>query len=902
VGQGTLLFDVSSGSGSAATPAFNQDGFQDYVVPANTNTGFSTSILKNPQSNFYANDNVPRYAAKTLWIKNIILIQDRTQWLTSYTTGLPEPTYQVIWHENWPAAKGYIVGSPNLVTGLSGNRLDLCRYGDAFGVGGVIRRVEWIVEPQYQSTGTATKYLDGASTGTITFSNGSIGWNSTPKYNLINAETSNETRDIHDFRIENGLTNTNISVTGVVVYYETTGLGIDVFGGSAFVNSQLVTTTSSTLALPANTSFRGGRTNIYETAAGSFGATTQFITDVATVATGSTNTNLLSCSVGTGQSYPVGTAVWIPSGTTQYIGNVLNQSTDTLTMGVTLPFGVSNTLYQLFQAGSTAFPIGNSLYAVDWVWDATQAFAQGFSLNSTPGISIGSGIGGTFPTYYFNGPYSNYRIWGGTMQITSAASLTLVNPIQNTGATYGLDLISTTSFLQVDGFFQALEFEFYAGYSALLHATISIDGMAMYNYNDAISGTSAMGFFRKSMFTNAGPGWHSVNLSVASGWTNIMITKIIGYQSKCPVGPSFGNLGQLYLGQTFIPQQAINASLMSFGNIRRVYADSLNFFSAAGTTLWIRCVQNIPTAAPGGTITVTSAAGGVRYVGATTACQMNFNYYGTAFALVGVAGGSYSMVMDGLGGSALFNTWLGTGNSLTFHTVALTQLGPTLGIDAVDFLRPAGEMKFLQNLGPVPTTSQLEVQIPPMAAYPQLAIACGGITSREIAPQAIQGQNLGYNQISSIHVGYQALTRYNMAPANAVLSPSCGSATTSSSSATAINNLGASIMTIGRPVVVLCQSDGSTLSNSNIAITSNAANALGNLYLFRDGSSIANWQLQLQLGGGASLQSTQFPLSVLSFIDFNCPAGIHTYQGFFSVTTGSQIGMYYARLAIMEVD
>jgi hypothetical protein len=89
------FFQPRGGAGENAQDFVN-DAFSDFSVAANNNTGLSTSILKNPLSDFLGNNDAPTYGYKTLFVKDLILIADRTLWQSN------KPTYQVVFTENFP--------------------------------------------------------------------------------------------------------------------------------------------------------------------------------------------------------------------------------------------------------------------------------------------------------------------------------------------------------------------------------------------------------------------------------------------------------------------------------------------------------------------------------------------------------------------------------------------------------------------------------------------------------------------------------------------------------------------------------------------------------------------------------------------------------------------------------
>lgn len=650
MGQGVLLFD-NVNPGTALS--FIQDDFADITVPANSNLGFSNTPASNPLQHFYGNDDTPRYGAKILWLKDIQPIANRALWIND------RPTYDIIWHEDFPQAKGYCFGAVQLNTFGAGKRLDLNRVGDSIGVGGVIARVMWIVESDTGAGSSGQLALDGVNTTTIDFSSGSSGWDGQPKFNAYVAEASNETRNIHDFRLSALPPPGNCKVTGVIVYYEL-GSSIDCFGGTSYLNKTQVMSTGTTLALPSFAAFRGGLADIYKTSAGGYAATTSLVADIATIATGSSGTNLLSVTPGTGGSFLAGNFVYAAVGATQYIGNVLIRSSDTLTMGVTLPFGVSSTLYQLFRCGDS-LPISQTLLqkSFEFYAGATQVV----------GISAVNGI------LAFSDPQLNWRVWGATLGILGASAIFNI-----LGMTQGIDLNQASSFVQVDGRFQALEFEFLSGISAVLQATISIDGIPAFNYNENVN---EPGIFRRTIMLDAGMGWHSVVMKRAAGFTQLLLSSVVGYQSKVYNGPSFGVLSELGMGQTFLQRNAQNATLTAFGDYTRYFADSINFKG------------------PWGRGTTAIAAGGVYFAGATGSCTGRFGYYGSAAAIVGALGNSLTINIDGSLQGQSFNTWIGLSLSNGFHVLDFTCNGGTTRIDAIDVLSTQAKIRNTQNFGPL---------------------------------------------------------------------------------------------------------------------------------------------------------------------------------------------------------
>lgn len=826
MGGGQLQFDNESSQASGID--FVQDAFPDISTPANSNTGFTDTVSTNPLGNFYGNNDAPKYKAKVLWIKDAVLVADRAMWIND------RPTYKVIWSENFPGVEGYFSGSYSLLKNGGdgiGAKLSLRRIGDCFGVGGVIRRVQWILEP---TTGTATvqEKIDAANVATFDFSSSTDVLSQGPKWNLYTSDTADATRDIHDYRIVANQAD-KLCVTGVVVYFDITGGAIDCFPGNTYINKTKISSSGTSLALPAVANFRGGRAAIYKTTAGAVGATTSLVTDVSTVAVGSSGTNSLTVSAGTGGSFLAGTVGWAAMGTTQYVGNVLSRSTDTLTMGITLPQGVSSSLYTLFQAGHT-FPISATL---------TQ---QGFEFkadymvwNRSGGASIGF-----YENWFYQDVWQRYRVWGGTLRVVAGTTMTAGGTV-GIGASMGIELFQASSFLQIDGQFQALEFEFLAGQSGYIQATFGINGIPMFSIDEAFSGP---GIFRKSLMVNAGPGWNSAVMTRGASHQQILVSKIVGYQNTVVNGPSFGVLANLAFGQTFVQREAINATLMAFGNVKRVYADCVYLKGA-----WTRGVTS-------------TSAGGVFYNGTANTMIGRFSYYGTGFALVGAMGTSMTLTLDGLAVTPAFGEWIGLSGTNGFHTVDFNANTGNTRLEAIDFLQPTGELTSLQTF-----------------ATPLVGV---------------DGKTIGVtNGIIGIPDG--AVTNYQLAPLNEVTLP-VPVVATAAGTQTALAGITFCASGI-RPVVfeVIANDYNFPFRSASVAAQSAAADVNASLQLFRVTSGVTNLVGDMIFSVQGSSVAV-WPATGVRYRD-EPPPGMHEYYLRWSPGTSVIVGLSGGRYWIHEV-
>lgn len=847
-GFGVLGFD--NASGGAAALDYVKDAFKDISVPANSNSGFSSTVSKNPLQHYYGNDVAPRWASKILWIKDLTLVEDRTLWISD------RPTYDVVWHEDFIAAKGYVFGTINLVNQGSGVYVDVNRIGDGFGVGGVIRRVQWIVEGNTAAAATAQLSLDGSNTTTIDFSSAGQSWSGQPDFNAYTSASSNETRNIHDFRVS-ALQNNTLRVTGVVVYYEIDGGQIDCFGGSTYVDKSKITTIGTSLALPTVQNFRGGRAKIYATELAAFGVTTSAVTDVTSIATGNSGTNLLTVQTGHGTSFLAGTVVWGQLSATHYIGNVLSVSSDTLTMGVTLPQGISTTLYQVWQAGHT-FSVNQSLSV------------KSFDFNPYLPLPV---IGSTIPSgvLAYQDPNLRYRVWGGTLQVIPGTSLnTGFGVTFALGKTFGIDLSHATSFLQVDGQFQSLEFEFMTGQSGYIQATFGIDGMNCFNINEAFPGP---GIFRKAIAVDGGPGWHSVTMNRGASHQGNIISRIVGYNNALVNGPSLGVLANLSIGQTFLQRDRQNATLSAYGNVTRYFADSLYVKGP-----WTR----------GTTRTV---AGGAYWFGSTSTNTLRFQYYGSAISLIGAIGANNNVTIDGLAQSASMGFWLGLSLATDFHTVAFncdTATGTTTRLEAIDVLNPSGAITSTQNFAPL------------------VDLFNPAVDNQSIEYNVAKQLRVKQNGIQTTNILNGNVTEGKLAPLNRQLSSSSGSFSTSSGSYVDVTNLSVTITVVGRnggnsnsTVLVSLVPDGSGTATS-LRVDRGNTNADFQLAILRDASFVGESYIDSTAIGATSV--TLVTIGNLFVLDDVAP-GTYTYKVQARiVTTGSTPLLTVANFKLIAIE
>ncbi len=632
------LFTNDTGAAGGAVD-YVKDVFQDVSLPPNSNSGLTDTAATNPLGVAFANDDSVKYGVKTLYIKDIILISDRSKWVSN------KPTYQVIWNETFPCVTGYIFGNIGLSEPLTNTSYTLKATGDGFGVSGVVRRVQFIVTGNTSATATAQVAVDGVNGNTIDFSSLAAASDVTlyTRFSPYVHASSNVSKDIHDFRLT-AIQASTLRVVGIVVYFENSGANIDINPGTTYVNkTKVASILGATLAVPTPGSSLGAKSLFYKTSSSGYAVSTKNCPTVLSNATGTAGTNLLTVSTGHGASYQVGGGLVVAQGTSQYIGNILNISTDTFTMGATLPFNIAAPVYRAWQSGGS--------------------FAQNASLMQLA-YSIDFSKYGNFSgaSQAILDPYGRFALWG------KGIGVSLIDNVQAL-------VLSPSGFFQTDGYFSGAEFEMIG--DAIFHATLSINGVVGYNIN-----VGQTGGIKRNVFTGAGPGWNSVNVGFGSSMGIAGIKQINFYNVARDMGVSYGMLAELETSQAYVNRGTVNATLMSLGLARRVYADQLYFKGA-----WVRGSS-------------AGAAGGA-YYNAPAAAYFKHEYYGKDFAIIGDAPGG-SLLLDGNTIPMTFNVMQPVATE-GFHKVEFTVgAGSSAQVQAFDFVSSHGEMKVLQKVNDIP--------------------------------------------------------------------------------------------------------------------------------------------------------------------------------------------------------
>jgi hypothetical protein len=650
----TLFKSDGGGAGQSASD-YLKDSFQDISIKATTNSTLTSTALTNPLSKFFFNTDAPVTGYKTLYVKDLVILQDRSMWINQ------KPTYEVIFTESFPGIFAYCFGDIRLRDSLNGKSVDVRSVDDGFGVGGVIRRAAWILNPTPQATANADIVVDGVdTTNDVDFSGSpsvppAIGVN---KYYIANHANANETKNIHDFRITANQTGL-LSVAGITVYFENATSDIDVYPGTTYVDkNKEVTTNLTTQALATITGRNGGKTLLYKTTSNTYSTTTVEAPSIETVGTGTINTNLISVTTSQGASFPAGSGVvGIASGTSFYVGAVLSVSTDTLTMGTTLGFALNGPLYKAWWAGPT-IGINASLYAVASTFDPSYGSVDG-------GMTLGfaSAQAGCLS---FQDPNKKYRAWGNQVKTAQVEGY------------YGVGFTGSGGFFTVGGYASAMEVEFSG--AGILHGTFSINGCVSWNLNEGFTG-----MVKKTVFTDAGPGWNQFSFGAGSSFGGAVISRVNLYEMQPNVGQTLGRLMSYDTLVNGVERAAINASFGWLGTYRRVFGDELYLKGS-----WTKGFTS-------------TSVGGVFWAGSSSNSVLNFNYFGKNFGIIGTAGATVNITLDGASISSAFNVMKSVA-TLTFHSVTVTPAnGTTSLIEAVDFMRTRDEITSLQNYLPAPS-------------------------------------------------------------------------------------------------------------------------------------------------------------------------------------------------------
>ena len=634
------------GSGTAGTSDFIKDAFYDVSNKANSNGSLTSNASTNPLGLFLNNTDQPLYGSKILWLKDLTQLEDRSKWISG------KPTYTFSLNENFPSIQVY--GFGNVVeanrkqnqTGFVASTIN-----SGFGVTGKIRRLVWITDASYALVATAQLKTDGSNTTTADFSTLGITPTITfppignqPIFRTFPHQATSETNNLHDFQIT-AIQNNNLVVYGVIVYFENASANIECQPGSTYVNKQKITSVvGSTLPLLTAGSSLGGVASIYKVGAG-YTQSIQSAPSVVSIAQGSSGTNLLNVSTGHGSSFPIGSGIVVAQGTSNYVGFVSSVSTDTITVSPTLAFGISNTIYKMWQSAPT-LSISPTLF--------TKIDKYDFSNQSFPN-------GGSFPINIYN-PETNVNYSFMYMGLTT-------QPWAVDKEAY---FQGATGVLRIEGNFQAAEIEFSGVSGGIANWNVGVDGLIPYTINQGVTGT-----LKHTLFTDAGPGGHLIHIMPGTSNGVIGIKSITTFKNAGP-GISYGVLADYAIPQSFTSRTEQNATMTAIGLSKRHYAE--NLYLKGGWSLGVGNQWIFARSA----------------MGLTTTAEVNLTYFGRQFCLHGTATAA-TLTVDGAGTAYTMNSIIDPGSE-GLHTINFRQVtGATISLEAIDTFSSAAVMSDKQN-------------------------------------------------------------------------------------------------------------------------------------------------------------------------------------------------------------
>ena len=164
-----------------------------------------------------------------------------------------------------------------------------------------------------------------------------------------------------------------------------------------------------------------------------------------------------------------------------------------------------------------------------------------------------------------------------------------------------------------------------------------------------------------------------------------------------------------------------------------------------------------------------------------------------------------------------------------------------------------------------------------------------GLTTALLVFQMLAASPVGSFDFVSQAFGDTRFTKYKIS------SSSSGYSTTSTSTAD-VTNLSVTIVTTGRPVQLLTiPSDGTNLCRIIISRATNSGSAT--IYLDKDGSNIAAWEIVNNTGGATSIYSGM-PCGMINYLDVPTAAS-HAYKLRAKVNNGTSTETLYFLHALL---
>lgn len=653
--NGTMFTNESSAN--AGSSEYVQEVFPDVSLIATSNSGLTDSATTNPLGLFMGNSDSMLYGGKMLFIQSLTLLKDRSKWFNN------QATYQVTFTEDFPGAKAFIYGdfvtttkAGRFPTGNAGVQtvVTATTNGNVIGmvVTGIIRRCGFILEGSSAAVQGGTIYADGASDGTVNWSDFVTGSNNTgvPRL-MVCMNTTTQTNDLHTYRIE-GNTVSQLFLTGIAVYYQNTGSNLEFRPGSTYSDkSKSTTVTGATLALPSYGSSLGGISKYYKTASGVYSATSISCTTVISSGNGTSGAIVVNVTAGHGSSFLPGYGIIFgngAAGTTSYIGSVVSVSTDALTVSPTLAFGMSGTVYRSWYANAT-YAINSSLYAVKHVIDL--------------GL-ITTGFSGTIID-----PQGRWMISGYNYGLTTMQS-------GQTGIAW--QAVGTSGAMNIEGNFAAADVEYFS-MGATMNHTITVNGCPGYTDLSFVTGAP-----RRTLVSELGHGWNRVQ--IAPGISNaaaVCMKRITLFDRQSNIGQTTGLIAEHITQQAYV-KTTPTANLACPGTVMRIAGDQIAFRGD-----WARASgQTYPT--------------GVQYTCGTAAgSSFRYDFIGKDFAILGTAVGGETLTLDSVGQAFSMNSIVSVASEGP-HTLTFTPASGTV-VQCLDITATTKPVVSLQDTFPEPT-------------------------------------------------------------------------------------------------------------------------------------------------------------------------------------------------------
>ena len=240
---------------------------------------------------------------------------------------------------------------------------------------------------------------------------------------------------------------------------------------------------------------------------------------------------------------------------------------------------------------------------------------------------------------------------------------------------------------------------------------------------------------------------------------------------------------------------------------------------------------------------------------------------GSAGTITGLPTGTASAAYVSASGTFVFQQATSTGANIDGATMIIRYPG--------SYPSPSGNFIAIQAPSSLATGYEftLPATLPGASASFLTSDTSGNIgytnvdnSTLQYATNVISIKNLG---VGTAQLAANAVTNAKLASLNYMVTSSSGTFSTTSTSPVSITNLSGSLTTVGRPVNIHLQPDGSSFAV--IAMVDGAV--LAQFILYRGNTPIANWEVNPSPTAGGS---TSWP-GLTPFIDVNAPSGANTY-------------------------